>query len=145
MQSEPNLRLGGLSLWIGGREFPDSEDYWDGNWLVVRARMEAPGARVECEGPILMTSDLERFRGELASLHATLSGEATLASLEPNLTVRLAAQRLGQIALEVEITPEPLGQLHRFTLDAHLDQSHLPALIASCDALLERFPVRGAP
>ena len=65
MESEPDLRLGGLSIWIAGLQFPDSSDYWDGNWLVIRARMDAPGATVRCEGPILMTSDVERFRDEL--------------------------------------------------------------------------------
>lgn len=143
METEPDLRLGGLSIWVDGRQFPDASDYWDGNWLVVRARMEAPGATVQCEGPMLMASDLERFRNELVSVSTTLAGEATLASLEPELTVKLKVQRLGQVAGEVTITPEHLNQSHWFTLD--LDQSYLPAVIASCDALLERFPVLGNP
>jgi len=143
METEPDLRIGGLSLWVAGRQFPDASDYWDGNWLVIRARMEAPGATVQCEGPILTASDVERFRNELAVASATLAGEATLAGLEPELTVRLQVQRLGQVKVEVEITPEHLSQLHRFTVD--LDQSYLPAVISSCDAVLDRFPVRGSP
>ena len=143
METEPDLRLGGLSIWVAGRQFPDSSDYWDGNWLVIQARMDAPGATVRCEGPILMTSDVERFRNELAAASETLAGEATLAGLEPELAVKVKVQRLGQVALEVEITPEHLTQHHRFTVD--LDQSYLPAVITSCEAVLERFPVRGSP
>lgn len=105
--------------------------------------MDAPGATVQCEGPILMTSDVQRFRNELAAASKTLAGEATLAGLEPELTVKVKVQRLGQVAVEVEITPEHLSQFHRFTLD--LDQSYLPDVITSCDAVLERFPVRGSP
>jgi hypothetical protein len=51
-------------------------------------------------------------------------------------------ERLGHLEGEVEITPDHLSQFHRFTLD--LDQSYLRALIASCDAILERFPIVGA-
>src|SRR5262245_58281939 len=47
---EPDLKLGGFSLWVFGRQFPDANDYWDGNWLNVRARVEAPGALVEAPG-----------------------------------------------------------------------------------------------
>ncbi len=90
-----------------------------------------------------MASDVERFRNELAVASNALAGQATLASLEPELTVKLKVQRLGQVAGEVEITPEHLTQFHCFTLD--LDQSYLPAIITSCDLLLERFPVVGTP
>ena len=141
MLTEPALRLGGLSIWVDGREFPDTSDCHDGNWLRVRACMETCGATVKCEGAILMTTDFDRFREELASLSATLAGEAILASYEPELKVTLKVQRLGRIEGEVEITPDHLNQFHRFTLD--LDQSYLPGLITSCEAILESFPVVG--
>jgi hypothetical protein len=34
---EPDLRVAGLRVWIHGRQFPDSQDYWDGNWLNATA------------------------------------------------------------------------------------------------------------
>jgi hypothetical protein len=139
MMAEPDLRLAGLSIWVDGRQFPDASDYYDANWLNVRVRMEATGATVKCDGAIFMTSDLERFRAELASLNETLAGEAALASYEPDLKVTLKAQHLGHIAGEVEITPDHMNQFHRFALV--LDQSYLPALVAACDRVLERFPV----
>ena len=43
---DPDLRFGGFSLWVFRRERPDSEDYWGGNWLYVKAEMSASGARV---------------------------------------------------------------------------------------------------
>jgi hypothetical protein len=139
MLNEPDLQVGGLSIWIDGRERPDTLDSDDANWLYVRARMEASDAIVSCEGAILMTTDFDHFREELASLSETLAGEATLTGFEPGLKVTLKMQRLGQVEGEVEITPDHLNQFHRFTLD--LDQSYLPAVLASCEAILERFPV----
>src|SRR5262249_19116286 len=46
---EPDLKLDGFSLWVLGRQFPGANDHWDGNWLNVRARVEAPGALVEAQ------------------------------------------------------------------------------------------------
>ena len=139
MTDDPDLRFLGLSLWIVGRQFADSADYWDGNWLVVRARMEASGARVECSGPILMTADIDEFRKQLAAMTKTLTGEAALQPLEPDLKIVLNIQSRGEIEVTVEITPDHLTQRHTFKLIA--DQSYLPALIESCDEILTRFPV----
>ena len=139
MQSEPDLQFCGFSLWVDQRQFPDASDYWDGNWLMVRAKMEASGARVECDGPILMTADIKGFRDQLAAMVDALAGEATLTGLEPELNMVLRMQKLGQIEVVIEITPEHLTQHHRFTLEA--DQSYLPALVRSCDTILNRFPV----
>ena len=143
MSEEPHLRLGGLSIWVDGRQYPDVSDYHDCNWLNVRARMDAPGATVRCQGAILMTGDIERFRFELERIGATLAGEAALSSYEPDLKATLKVQSLGHIQLEVEITPDHLNQFHRFTMD--LDQSYLPPLIDACDRILEEFPVLGSP
>jgi hypothetical protein len=141
MATEPDMRLGGLSIWVDGRQFPNATDYYDGNWLMVRARMEAPSATVKCEGAILSSADIDRFRAELGSLCATLAGKATLDSYEPELKATLKAQSLGHVEGVIEITPDHLNQLHRFTLD--LDQSYLPAIIDACASILRRFPVLG--
>jgi hypothetical protein len=139
MTDDPDLRLAGFSLWIDGREFPDATDFWDGNWLAVRARMEANGARIECEGSILRTTDIEEFRNQLAAMAETLKGEAALMPLEPELKLVFRMQTRGQVEVTIEITPDHLTQRHAFILDS--DQSYLPALVASCDAILARFPI----
>lgn len=141
MLDEPDLNFCGLSLWVDQRQFPDALDFWDGNWLMVRARMEAIGARVECKGPILMTTDIMQFRDQLSAMAASLAGEAALKSLEPELSMVLTMRELGHVEAVIEITADHLNQHHRFCVDA--DQSYLPGLIRSCDAVLSRFPVVG--
>jgi hypothetical protein len=139
MAGDPDFCFLGFSLWIDGRQFPDSADYWDGNWLVVRARMEVNRACINCDGPILMTTDIEQFRDELATMVAALKGEASLTPLEPELRLLFKMHRRGRVEATIEITPDHLTQRHRFTVD--VDQSYLPALVASCDAILARFPI----
>jgi hypothetical protein len=62
---EPDLHLAGLSLWLFGRQFPDQSDYWDGNWLNARVRVEATEAVVEAHGAIIHAAELESFANEL--------------------------------------------------------------------------------
>lgn len=142
MTDEPDLRLVGLSIWVDGRERPYASDPDDSNWLYVRVRMEAPGAIVECQGAILMNSNFAQFAEELTSISEELEGEATLESIEPGLTLSLKMKALGQLDATVEITPDYLTQAHHFTLT--LDQSYLPGLISSCEAILKRHPISGS-
>ena len=29
---QPDITVGALHIWIHERQFPESEDFWDGNW-----------------------------------------------------------------------------------------------------------------
>lgn len=140
-EHDPDLRLGGLSLWIRDRQFPDSADYWDANWLVAHARMETKGARVEVEGAFLHGSEIASFVQSLDGVNQALTGEAELCWIEPELKVVLRMDALGRLAVTVDITPDQLTQSHRFDFD--LDQTYLSPLLASCRAILKKFPLIG--
>jgi hypothetical protein len=137
----PDLRIAGFQLWAHGYQFPDAEHPWDGNWLRVTAHCGATGASVWVSGALLDTVSVLRFRRGLATLHETLRGEAALESHEPNVVVRVAAaDGAGHLAVRVELTPDHLAQGHWFDFEA--DQTYLPGILAACDALLARLPVR---
>lgn len=137
-----DLRIGGLELWVHQREFPDAEDYWDGNWLKVTAICTAPGARVEVTGPKIRLPELAEFGAACQRVYENLHGVATLDCIEPFIRVQVAARdSQGHIEVTVEITPDHLTQQHRFTFE--LDQSYLPAVIEASRQALERFPIRG--
>jgi hypothetical protein len=106
MRDEPDLGLAGLSIWVVGRQFPDQNDYWDGNWLNVRVRVEATGATVEARGPIIHASELESFTKELEQLGSALTGNASLKCMEPNLDVVIRGDRRGQATMTIRITPD---------------------------------------
>ncbi|QLC20776.1 hypothetical protein HFP51_00395 [Parasphingopyxis sp. CP4] len=136
----PDLVMEGLSVWIHGREFPDSNDFWDGNWLRLRATMAADEAKVTIDGAYLRIEDFARFHKQLAEMHSSLSGEAALGGLEPNISLTLKMHRTGHVAGSVEITPDHVEQFHRFEFG--LDQSYLPPILDSLEALLAAYPVR---
>jgi hypothetical protein len=139
---EPDLKLGGLSLWIESRERPDDNDYWDGNWLVIRARVQAPGSSVELRGPWLRTSEVASFLTEIEAMSKDLRGKAALAPIEPAIKATLEMGSLGQIAVYVEATPDPLEQRHSYHFG--VDQSYLPEIIRGCRKILLRFPIKGS-
>lgn len=137
----PQLEVASFQLWLHGREFPDSDDSWDGNFLRVTVHCSGAGGSASATGPILDTVSVYRFREQLATLQATLQGEAVLDSVEPNVVVRLrASDGLGHIALRVEITADHLSEGHWFEFE--LDQSYLPGVLRQCDAILAEYPVR---
>jgi len=141
--AQPDLELGGLRIWVHGREFPEAEDYWDGNWLNITVRMSASGAYAEASGPFVRIDELAFFAESLRKLHGSLKGVAELKCLEPNLYIRMEGDSVGRVAVKLEVTPDHLSQLHQFEFGT--DQTYLPPLIASCEAILRNHPTRGSP
>lgn len=140
---EPDFKFAGLSIWVRSREFPGVTEYWDGNWLDVAARVEASSARVEFAGPLLRTDEIAAFTGQLIQMQTSLSGEAELACMEPNLNIKVQCRPLGHLDVIISITPDHMTQSHVFNFE--LDQSYLPSAIADCRRLLTIFPIVGSP
>jgi hypothetical protein len=139
----PDIKLNGLQIWIHGRQFPNDEDYWDGNWLNVTAHCGYHGADVWTSGAILHVPDIARWLDSLEWMNKSLSGEADLVSLEPELVVELKMDSLGKISMRVEITPDHITQEHNFQFE--IDQSYLVGLIESCRRVIAKYPIRGKP
>src|SRR4051812_37249696 len=139
----PDISFAGLQVWLHGRQFPDASDYWDGNWLNVTAHCGGNGADVWTSGAILHAPDLARWLDALEEMNRTLSGDAQLVSLEPELSVELKMETLGRVTMRVEITPDYLTQEHSFSFE--LDQSYLKPLLEDCRAAVRRYPVKGRP
>jgi hypothetical protein len=138
---EPDIELSGLEIWVHGRQFPDSSDYWDGNWINITAKCTSKNACVWVSGNIMHLPDLKHFMTTSEKLYKNLKGEAKLPCIEPELSVVLKASSLGQIIMTVDITPDHLNQEHKFEFE--IDQSYLPGLISSCKKVLKRYRIKG--
>jgi len=137
-----DIRLQGLEMTIQGRQFPDANDFWDGNSLIASAKCEDQGASVSITGSFVRLTELAQWLTAVETMQKTLKGSADLKTIEPLLRVQMQIDKLGHIKLSVNITPDHLGQAHRFDFSG-LDQSDLPVLIGQLKAILERFPVKG--
>ena len=137
----PDVKLAGLQIWVHGRQFPDHQDYWDGNWLNVTVHCGGAGASVWASGPIIHLGELHGWQLRATKLYERLAGEAVLETVEPNLSVSLKSQGSGHLRMEVSITPDHMTQSHQFRFD--IDQSYLPPLLNQCRQVLQMYPVRG--
>jgi hypothetical protein len=137
----PYLRIAGLAIWVYGYQFPEAEDYYDGNWLRVAAHCGASGAMVRVDGSLFMTLDVARFRDECGLLLQKSVKTAKLKPLEPELLVSIEeADSPGHLIMRVDMTPDSLTQNH--TMFFEIDQSYLPSIITGCTRILREFPVR---
>src|ERR1043166_7168902 len=106
---EPTLKLDEFQLWVHGYQFPDSSDYWDGNWLRITAHCAASGASVWVSGALLRNTDLIGWANQCDALRNGDAVVAALAPLEPELKVTVRPiDQLGHFTVRVEITPEHL-------------------------------------
>ena len=138
----PDLKVAGFQLWVHGRQFPDSTDYDDGNWLRVTAHAGAAGASVWVSGAILMITDLIQFGQEVDGLAKGETQRADLKPFEPELRLQIEQlDSLGHFTMQVQITPDHLTQEHCFEFE--IDQSYLPGISANCRALANTYPARG--
>jgi len=138
---KPDIKIAGLEIWIHGNQFPDSSDYWDGNWMNITAKCTSKNSRVWVSGNILHLPDLKHLMITSEKLYENLKGEAVLPCLEPELSMKLEASNFGQIKMTVTITPDNLNQEHKFVFE--IDQSYLPDLISSCKKVIDRYNIKG--
>ena len=139
---ESDLKVAGFQLWVHERPYPESQDYYTGNWLRVTAHCGASGASVWAQGTILMVTDIHRFAFACAAMLAGEVKSAVLDPVEPDLEVSLTtSDRLGHLLARVEITPDYQRQDHRFEFE--LDQSYLPGIIQQCARIVREYPIRG--
>src|SRR3569832_976969 len=121
LHGPPHLTLAGLSLWVLSWESVAPNTH-DEDWLNILAHVEAPGARVQTQGPVIQVAELARFLTELEVLSERLQGSAHLDCIEPELNVKLTCDRLGGIEIVVQITPDHMTQAH--TIEFAADQTY---------------------
>jgi len=134
------FEIAGFKLMVMGRQFPDAQDYWDGNWLNVRCECKASGARVEAQGPLVHLSEIAELLNGLKALSEGNGKKANVDFIEPELGLRFEVGSRGDLKFEVRLTPNALEQSHRF--DFAIDLSYLPVAIGQCKAILDAYPRR---
>jgi len=140
LERAPDLAVGDLCVWICGRQFPEAQDYWDGNWLDVRAAVDTGHTSVRASGTFLHLGEIRQFHDQLELLASSLAGTAALKPMEPNIEVDLVGNGRGQIDVTIRLTHDHLSELHEFR--DGFDQTYLADVIAGCRAILSRYPLR---
>jgi hypothetical protein len=133
-----------LTVSVLGRAHPGTDDYWDGNWLFspITASLGSFTAQLYAQ---LRVDELQAFRHGLQRIDRDLQGEATLTSIEHWVSLTVACQSNGTLALtgELDDVLGP-GNLLRFAMD-DLDQTDLPNMISALETIEQAYPLLGQP
>ncbi|MDN3449468.1 hypothetical protein QMA09_04655 [Planococcus sp. APC 3906] len=130
-----------LEIDVLQRNYPDSTDFWDANWIASVIHLEIPGYMVHFEAD-LRTDELRDFVDELRSMNENLGGTAILKNLDSYIYLEGAMDLRGKISWNIE-TCYPAGIGAELTCDFESDQTYLRILIDELDRVLEAFPVLG--
>lgn len=143
------IRFGGeqvefLSITVRGRAYRHSQDYWDGNWLLVTVVVHAGKFTGDVPG-LMRAEEFQKFSGELRAFQQTLAGAVTFETTEEWLSLRFEVNRLGEIEIAGSLSDEvnfPYNTL-KFTLKS--DQSFLTKALQQLEQVVKAFPVIGKP
>ena len=140
-----------LELAIDGYQFPESGEYWDANWLVVRGEVEHPRGSWRFRDPCLTTFELEQLA---AWFDRVAAGEADPDSgyfTEPNLHFEYATTPHPAIDVKLAYESAPPWLTEReerfdgavVTFPVRFNDPGVAS--RSLRALVDRYPVRALP
>ena len=123
------------------RKYPDSADYWDGNWVDAKVRVVAGAFRGAYDAD-LRAEEFASFRDALKHLHQDLGGRAAFETMEDWISIRVKGDGRGHFEAECEARDRP-GMGNRLAFALTFDQTDVPRMLQSLDAICEAFPVVG--
>ncbi|AQQ53288.1 WapI family immunity protein [Planococcus lenghuensis] len=130
-----------IQIEVVSRIYPNSLDYWDGNWIVTRISIEIPGYSVQFSAN-LRTDELRDFVKKLKVMNKKLKGKASLENIDGFIDIKCEINLLGKIYWEVETCyPAGTGAVLHFNFES--DQMYLENLIKELDEVIIAFPILG--
>ncbi|MBN2225353.1 MAG: hypothetical protein JW765_11790 [Deltaproteobacteria bacterium] len=125
------------------REFPDINDYWDGNWILFSVSLVMPGLSVEITDPCIRVDELEAFLLELRSFALGHLNAVESSFREPVVSIGVQTPEPGEDDLLARI------EINVFTDDgvagtvAEMDLRHdsLDLFIRGIEDILRDYPV----
>lgn len=128
---------------IIAREYPNSFDYWDGNWVISNVKVEIPGYYVDFIAS-LRTDDIRDFLNDLKLMNKDLSGKAILKNLDSFIYFECEMDKLGHIEWSGE-TCYPTGSGAVLSFEFVSNQSYLDDLIKELENIISLYPVISKP
>jgi len=132
-----------LKVQITGRSHPGSQDYWDGNWVNADIEVNVGSFRGRY-GAYLRIEELKDFRDAVARLYSFDSKEAKFETMEEQLSVSITGNGLGHFTAECEALDQA-GIGNRLIFSLEFDQTEIPEMLKSLDAVVREYPVKGKP
>lgn len=131
-----------IGIAVFTQSYPDSSDYWDGNWLNAKIECEIPGFAAKF-GFQLRSDEIKDFTDQLKVMAHQQKGKAALYNLDGY--VEIEGTMDGRNVLWKAALCYPAGNGASLKFDFRSDQSDLFQTIKELDGVLSIFPVVGTP
>lgn len=129
-----------LEINVLRRKYPDTNNYWDINWLDVSVRISASDFKADyCTN--LRTDELKSWYDALVSLKNSTGNEAELSSMEGGLCLHCVIRRTGRFDCK-GTAKNFFGDKLEFSLSA--DNQVLYDVLSQLERLLKDYPVLGS-
>jgi len=130
-----------LQILIYNFAYPDSTDFWDGNWINARIKIKVGGFTGDYSAH-LRNVDFLDFKNGLARLYNKLDGYANFNCLEDYIQIKIKGDGLGHFSADCVANDNPgiYGHELRFSID--FDQTEIQRLTKMIDDILIEFPIK---
>ena len=135
----PDIKIFGFQFWVHGREFPDAQDYCDGNWLRMTAYCDE---EAWVSGSYVTAGEMQGWLNTCINLLEKNEGTAGLKCLEPELDIHMTAKPEERVEMIVTIKHQPYDREHKCKY--HLKTSDLTKMIQDLKLITEKYPILGA-
>lgn len=126
-----------------GREFPDINDYWDGNWILFTVSLVMPGLSVEVTDPCIRVDELEAFLLELRSFSLGHLNAVESSFREPVVSIGVQAPEPGEedLLARIEVNVFTDDGVAGTTAEMDLTNDSLDLFIRGIEDILRDYPV----
>lgn len=121
--------------------YPDSADFWDGNWINTRIMIKVGGFNGDFEAQLRNVDFLDLKKG-LENLYHKLDGYANFNCLEDYLQIKIKGDGLGHFSADCIATDNPGIYGHELKFTIEFDQTEIHILTKMIDDLLNEFPIK---
>ncbi len=137
-ESEPDLKIGPLSLWISGYTTVDQKEQGDWTYLQTPTLLNAGNIAIFSGMSDTPLFDLRKFLKDLIGMYEKINIDQTveLASCESEFHLKLT-NNLGQIKIDIKYFS--WSQNGSLEFEDRIDQSYLPKIIMDLKKILEKF------
>lgn len=132
-----------LIISVSGRAYHHSKDYWDGNWLLVNANLQARHFTATVPG-LVRAEELGEFSEKLGKFQQEQAEPVDFSTMERWLTLFLESDRLGHVRVTGSIS-DNFGLPNRLEFVLTSALTALPATVQQVAQVVKAYPVIDKP
>jgi hypothetical protein len=130
-----------LEIYADNFAYPDSTDFWDGNWIETRIKIKVGGFTGNYSAQIRNVDFLDLKNG-LERLYNQLDGYANFNCLEEYLQIKIKGDGLGHFLADCIANDNPGIRGHELKFSIDFDQTEIHRMTKMIDDLLIEFPIK---